>query len=102
MKTAITILVFIVIIIIISNSSNTFNITTIIAIIIINNNNNNTLFCVLQDARRLSAYNQPRDRQHVYSSIEEDVSRVDSGGGEGVGGGCGGDRGGVGLQPAPR
>ena len=50
----------------------------------------------------VSVYNQPRDRQHVYSSIEEDVSHVDSGGGEGVGGGCGGDRGGVGLQPAPR
>ena len=48
---------------------------------------------MLQDARRLSVYSQARDRQHVYSSIEEEVSHVDSGGGGGGGG--------VGLQPVP-
>ena len=29
----------------------------------------------------VSIFCQPRDKQHVYSSIEENVSHVDSGGG---------------------
>ena len=56
------------------------------------------LIVVVEVVVVVSAYSQSRDRQHVYSSIDEDVSRVDSGG---VGGDGGGSGGGVDLLPAP-